>query len=261
MADNIKKITADELSKCPFIPEKNRVSIAFFTVAGFDVFNAGSIHLNNGGIVGLPVNFGYSTAQDVERKLIEVGGKKVSWSSDAGKLLENALIISDSAKRFVVNRELYYLTYDRHLDMAFTILLSSSVYSVGAYFNARLQLFARPRFMRFIMYGILFSMGLVMWIGAKDATRNLYDSWADEQVAKLGLEYIEGGIEYYTKCMQKNAALHILLGSKGGNWYTPNGNYNTWVRAYSMPLQQRIDNLKKKHKLLCEADGNGKEDS
>lgn len=43
-----------------------------FTVFGFDVFNAGTLYSKFGAIVGIPINFSYSSTEDIEKSDIMV---------------------------------------------------------------------------------------------------------------------------------------------------------------------------------------------
>lgn len=51
------------------VPKTEENIIEIFTVFGFDLFHAGSTALRTGTIIGIPVNFGYETDRDVNRKI------------------------------------------------------------------------------------------------------------------------------------------------------------------------------------------------
>lgn len=54
------------------LPEMDRNRIKPFTVFGFDVFNAGTLYSKFGGVVGIPINFSYSSTADIEKSEILV---------------------------------------------------------------------------------------------------------------------------------------------------------------------------------------------
>ena len=66
------------------------------------------------------------------------------------------------------------------------------------------------------------------------------DHKVDRKVVQLGREYAEGGLEFYTKLLQRNMALRLLLGEAGSRLYTVYGNnVAKWRRPHAMLTERR----------------------
>jgi hypothetical protein len=65
---NLAKIVESDLK----LEENTTKKIEYFTVFGFDVFNAGSTTYRTGALVGLPLNFSYKSSDDIDKKNIMV---------------------------------------------------------------------------------------------------------------------------------------------------------------------------------------------
>ncbi|XP_071811503.1 transmembrane protein 177-like isoform X1 [Apostichopus japonicus] len=68
-----------------------------------------------------------------------------------------------------------------------------------------------------------------------------HDLKSDQIVAKLGQSYVEGGIEFYEKNLQRNKALRILLGTKGEKLYSYYGNVTPgviWSRGAALTVKR-----------------------
>merc|ERR1712179_656893 len=84
--------------------------VKFYTVLGFDVYHAGSLHTNTGGILGIPEHFKYSAIEEFETSNLRFYEEEIKWSSPEGQSLKESLILSKDAKKFVIARELYNLS-------------------------------------------------------------------------------------------------------------------------------------------------------
>jgi hypothetical protein len=65
---NLAKVVESDLK----LEEKTTKKIEYFTVFGFDVFNAGSTTYRTGALVGLPLSFSYKSSDDIDKKNIMV---------------------------------------------------------------------------------------------------------------------------------------------------------------------------------------------
>ncbi|XP_023229330.1 transmembrane protein 177-like [Centruroides sculpturatus] len=228
------------------LTEKQKESFKFFMVCGFDTFHAGSTQLNTGGLVGLPNHFNYTKEDDVEKHAIKLqNNSSVHWSTRAGQSLLDSLVLSRAAQKFATAREIHYCTtsYVYAYGVGGTIAITAA-YLLGNGLAVRFQLYRLPLKLRAALYSICGSLGLFLFVTTKDAASQYWDGYADRTAAKTSSEYLNGGIEYYEKCLKRNVALRTLMGEEGEKYFTWHGNRKTFIRAVTLPLTVRLDNLK-----------------
>lgn len=219
-----------------------------FMVSGFDLYSFGSTKLLNGGYVGIPINFSYTAADEIPRTEVTVrGNEQVKWSSEAGQLLQESLILTEPEQIFGMCKEILELQTNK--------VLFNSVYASGAIFfyyvfthstNVKQDLFKRPLSLRFVLYSLsgLFTLGIYFLL--KDFTQVYIDQNIDEKLADLGINFLVAGSGFYDKILKKNMAIQRLTASSN---YTALGNQNNYIRVTSVPLSERRfyfqDRLKK----------------
>jgi hypothetical protein len=79
----------------------------------------------------------------------------------------------------------------------------------------------------------------------QDANTHETERKADKTVSSLSLELAEGGVEFYSKLLQRNRMLRELMGSDGDSLFTPSGDVSTLIRTPNVPLTHRLDACKK----------------
>lgn len=227
IAANLVKLTAAE-----------REIMKPFMVAGFDLYSIGSTNFRYGALVGIPINFTYTAADEIPKGEIMVKGyEQVNWNSEGGKLLQEGLILTENEQVFGIAREM--------LELRTSKVFLESVYATGGIFmyycfssgiNQSQRLFARPLSLRLVLYSLvgLFTSGI--YCSMKDASQVHIDKDIDEQLSKLGEEYIQAGIGFYDKVMKKNMAIRHLTGD---NQFTATGNLNHYFRVKALPLNMR----------------------
>jgi hypothetical protein len=70
-----------------------------------------------------------------------------------------------------------------------------------------------------------------------------YERWADRKTGKLSLDYAKGGVEFYSKILQRNMALRGLMGPSGEKMYTLYGNDVEFLRQSHVPYSERKKNM------------------
>lgn len=115
-----------------------------FTVFGFDLFQAGTTKMRFGGAVGIPVNYGYTSPEEIKRADIRFRDQQINWSSPSGKLLEEAIVLNEDEQVFGLTKTVLQLqTHRVLLNSIFPSVSFLMVYTMGHYLNLRLNLFAR----------------------------------------------------------------------------------------------------------------------
>uniref|UniRef100_A0AAG5DFJ9 Transmembrane protein 177 n=1 Tax=Anopheles atroparvus TaxID=41427 RepID=A0AAG5DFJ9_ANOAO len=208
-----------------------------FVVYGFDVFNAGSFKTRYGAYVGIPTNFEYDSPADMDKKDIKIRNQAIDWNSEPGKILEDALVLSEDEQVFGIAREL--LMMKTHKSLIQSVIPTASwifTYSLGSQLNERCNFYARPRALRFILYTICGLFGFGIYSFSTDVTEIYYETDVDKQLAKLGPDVIDAGARFYDKILKKNVAIRKLTGE---DYYTAKGNVNYLVRQKAAPLTMR----------------------
>lgn len=238
---------ADEVLQASSLRKYRKGLIEFFTVAKMDTFVAGNTESRFGAIIGLPANFSYTSPDQVETALLAIAHtEEPRWSSREGQSLKKALVLSDKAQRFAIAREIYWAnTYYVQVHAAALSLSILNAYFIGNLLNRRLGLCHRvPRKVRLVLYTVLAAFSGTMFLCIKDASSQYWDKQADKNAASMGPDYLQGGIEYYEKMLQRNRALRELMGEAGEKIYTSKGNINHWLRTPHLPLTYRLDTLR-----------------
>lgn len=96
-----------------------------------------------------------------------------------------------------------------------------------------------PTVTRGILYTIvgLFSLGTYFLM--KDMTEVYYETEVDKKLCELGPDFIESGVIFYDKLLQRNQALRELMGSEGERKYSKLGNENYFLRQPRLALVHR----------------------
>lgn len=228
------------------VEEDAMKGVNMYTTYGFDLFHAGSLGSTNGSLLGLPASMKWDSELEFDGSGIVVNNLPVPWSSKAGNSLKNALILSTNAKKFIIARELSCLRKSQAFTQASipTIALIVS-YSISLGINKRLDLYAKPRFLRLFLYTIAGLFGYFVYILATDVDSVAIDGACDRAAAAMGRAYAEGGVEFYEKVLQRNMALRELMGSDGEKLYSAKGNDEVLIRTRHLPFTVRLEAMKK----------------
>ncbi|XP_049299562.1 transmembrane protein 177 [Anopheles funestus] len=208
-----------------------------FVVYGFDVFNAGSFKTRYGAYVGIPSNFEYDSAAAIDRTDIKIRNQPIDWNTEPGKLLEDALVLSEDEQVFGIAREL--LTMKTHKTLIQSIIPTVSwmfTYSLASQVNERCNFYVRPRSLRMMLYTICGLFGFGIYSFSTDMTEIYYETKVDKQMATLGPDVVDAGARFYDKVLKKNVAIRKLTGE---DYYTAKGNVNYLIRQKAAPLTLR----------------------
>ncbi|XP_059046448.1 transmembrane protein 177 [Achroia grisella] len=249
----LPKNLCDQYQKCLDVlkvPDIHRKYLSPFSVFGYDLFHAGSTSSKFGGAIGIPVNFSYKSLVDLENHGIEVNLKKVDWSSETGKKLADALILPDKVKEFAICREIL-MTQNKKVfyESAYPFTCVFFVYNLAQYICRKYNFYAAPTIIRATLYSILGVFGLGSYFLMKDVTEVYYETEVDKKLCELGPEFIESGVTFYNKLLQRNQALRELMGKEGENKYSKLGNENFGIRQPRLALVHRKQFFEER---LCE---------
>lgn len=205
----------------PFISMTRHVCSAGFFAGGL-----------NQSLIGLPRNFFCRTAEEVsshDLRLRRFGKTLMFEELDPTeiKLLES-MIYSENSKKFVIA---WHLSYLRNNWAFYQCALPPFFTLVGYYLSyhlPRLLFRAKPvttvKILGFAAFGMVIAW--LMCRVSKAALQCRICDQADMEAASISDAYAAGGVELYDKLLQENKAMRILLGRRGENMYTNDGDLN-----------------------------------
>ena len=127
------------------------------------------------------------------------------------------MILSDKAKKFAIATEIHEGSSSEMLKI-FLYSFSAS-YLVGALtFRAKQRFPMVSKYLFLSFFGSFFGAFFVL---IKDRVRCNVEKATDEYLATLGLDYLEGGYEFYEKLLDYNMCIGEILGK---NEFTTRGN-------------------------------------
>lgn len=229
-----------------------------FMVTGFDMYSIGSTKFRDGALVGIPVNYTYTASDEIPRTEITVRGyDQVNWSSEAGQLLQEGLVLSEPEQIFGMCREILELkSHKVLLNSLLPVGATLMYYSITSNLNQTNQLFKRPLSLRVMMYSLVGFFTLGMYYLIKDFIQVGLDNYVDETLANLGHNFLVAGFGFYDKILKKNRAIQLLTNS---NDYTALGNVNSYFRTKTVPLTDRRAYFQKRMKEYLEEEQKKKE--
>lgn len=101
----------------------------------------------------------------------------------------------------------------------------------------------RPKSFRFSVYCLVGALAIGFYTTMTDLVTKYYENWVDKKVGNLNLEYAKGGIEFYSKILQRNMALRNLMGPNGEKTFTFYGNDVELIRQQHVPYTDRKKHL------------------
>lgn len=161
-------------------------------------------------------------------------------SSEVGKKLGEALLLPDKVKEFAICREILMTQNSKVMfESTYPFMSIFLVYNLSQYLNRRLNLYAAPLNARAILYSIVGLFGLGVYFLMKDMTEIHYEISVDKKLCELGPDFIESGVIFYEKLLQRNQALRELMGKEGEKNYSKLGNENYSLRQPHVALIHR----------------------
>ena len=158
---------------------------------------------------------------------MQIDDTDIPWNTNRGKTLRDNLILSDNAKKYALAQNIIQLQSIEYIFKGFYLTLMCPL-SCGIYIkiingtpNFKKLFFLRSAF--FCCFSLFISTLLLITIDLFELENEIN---SDKEISKLGHNYIEGAIEYYDKLLKRNQSLRQILGEKGANTYTKEGNVN-----------------------------------
>ncbi|XP_078373228.1 transmembrane protein 177-like [Oculina patagonica] len=223
---------------------KNPDKVSLFVNRRFYAFSAGSNLLPGGAVIGLPRWYLYQTKEDVKNSGLQLG-EGVSWDSKVGLAVTESFLPTNDMIAFTIGHELAHI--DQHLNFKLFFMSVPPLWLYLTYRVARVT----PRIFKL---HVVFDAVLKLCIfGVNYHAYNLVDRKltylaefdADKISAKCDPQMAQGGIDFFTTTLKRNVIQRALLGEKGKEVYTEEGNdlKNTSISTHPQ-LTDRLDKVK-----------------
>lgn len=219
-------------------------NIKFFMGCGQDIFHKGCTYTSRGAVIGIPISFRYKSPTDVDRMHLRLNNEGIEWESDAGQKLLDSVVLSENARMFGLCRELHYCHSQHvHIKSGIVSLSALMAFFPGFLFNRMYKLRERTKLVfRLSMYSVCAGIGILFCASVIDRYNWHRDKRADRKAAEMSKDLCDGGVEFYSKQLQRNVAIRELMGAAGHKVYTPFGNeiHSVWRNPH-VPLTTRKD--------------------
>lgn len=180
--------------------------------------------------------------------------KKVDWNSDAGQKLSNALILPEKLQQFAICREILMTQNNKVIfESVYPFTCIFAAYNICTYLNRRINLYAGPLSLRAILYSMVAMFTTGTYFLMKDMTEVYYETDVDKKLCELGKDFIESGVIFYQKILERNQALRELMGKEGESKYSKLGNENFGLRQPRLALMHRKQFFEEKLKEIKNA--------
>ena len=222
------------------IHEIDRKFIKPFMCFGFDTFQAGISGLKTGGIIGIPVNFTYKTARDLEANRLMINKVPVDWARQETEDLAQSLVLSQEAQKFAIAREiLNFQEFNKLWDCIVASILFISSYAFCQWIKHKYDMYNKPLASRLILYTVGGFGGVGIYFAQKDFLRKRAERKVDEKLSQISPTYVKGGLEFYSKLLARNIAHRSLLDKHGHELFTEDGNFAYFIRQKTTPITKR----------------------
>lgn len=116
-----------------------------------------------------------------------------------------------------------------------------------------MNLHAGPLSLRAVLYTLVGTFATGTYFLMKDITEVYYESGVDKKLCALGSDFVESGVIFYEKILERNQALRELMGREGENKYSKLGNENFGLRQPRLALIHRKQFFEERLKELQNA--------
>lgn len=228
LSEKLAPLTTDVLIDFNLKEKINKFD--FFTCIGCEPMRIGLFQFKKL-FIGLPFFFDYRSEKNINKDEITFFDDQApNWKSVEGKEFLKNLVLSEKAKKYAIAEQVAAGQSWENLMKDLNCFVSS-LYTLIAYFRIErlLQkkeqsLSATKRFVISSTLAVLIYLGiyLIVRIEAERTTNREIDKFLLN--IKDRQEYIDGGIEYYTKWQKRNILQRKFMNEEGKWYFKANGN-------------------------------------
>ena len=202
---------------------KNADRVSLFVNRHFYAVSAGSNILPGGAVIGLPRWYLYQNKEDVENSGLRLG-RDVSWDSEVGVTVTESFLPTKEIIAFTIGHELAHI--DQHLNFKLFFMFAPPLW---LYLTYRVTSCTRRIFKVHVVWDALlklciFGLNFQAYRIVERKLTHLAEFSADEISAKCDPRMAKGGVEWCTTTLKRNVIQRALLGEKGKEIYSEEGN-------------------------------------
>ena len=190
---------------------------------GFLTVSAGSFLLPNKVVIGLPRSFLIKDVETLRKSKVQFDTIEVDWNSKCGRALEKSLLVKNDHVAFAIAHELAHIN---NFDFVYRALLPAAwlfgTFRAIIWILPRAQNAPTKGFKVFLSV-LLAGFSLASYNGLSKILKQKQELRADEQAAKCGVRYCNGGISYLKSHLRVNRVIRHLTGVAGIQRYTEQG--------------------------------------
>ncbi|XP_031850026.1 transmembrane protein 177 [Nomia melanderi] len=220
------------------LSDEDRKLIKPFQAFGYNIFSAGMLTRSSyGAIIGIPMTYVQGDVNAINKFHISFNGKPIDWTKESAHNFLESLALSENAQKYAIAREVLKLKKNYlHKQVLMVVLNTLGLYYIYSRCYKNFDVFQRSRFFR-VLLGSVIIFVTVFTTFALNCDINVYlEKKHDEELSKLGPNYVKGAIEYYNKLFIRNMALKDLLNDerKNPDVYKYEDTF-IWNRGASLP--------------------------
>eukprot|EP00123_Amoebidium_parasiticum_P020526 comp51733_c0_seq1/m.47680 comp51733_c0_seq1/g.47680 ORF comp51733_c0_seq1/g.47680 comp51733_c0_seq1/m.47680 type:complete len:349 (-) comp51733_c0_seq1:489-1535(-) len=191
-------------------PERIRVVV----MSGFGAMTRGSTHLPNGAVIALPRTSLTDNVEEHMRQLTIEG--QLADHHTAREIVEELKKYIWQTQNQTLFQAAHELAHLKHNDAMLFLALSPipPVVSFKLVDRAWARFFKGTRGMR-LFFGKMSAVGMVglLWLSTSNLVSRLVENHADRTAAMHSLQYAMGGVEHFSRQLQRNKLLRELCAS------------------------------------------------
>lgn len=246
--NNKLKVMCQEVMNDLQLSKEEQSLIKPFCVGGFEPFHAGTLNKKSGGIIGIPMIFFFKEVMDIPVGDLVINFKPLNILAQETDYLLDSFILSKNAQKYAIAHEILRIksgeVYKSAYGLSFSILIATLFYNIVVH---TCNLYQKDKVYLYTVFTVSVLIAIMLWLAYTDNVSSQLDSSIDESISKLGLNYIEGGKEFYEKLLQKHRAIKGLLDDKRTEIHNDNGNEEYFLRH---PLNHRKEFFENKLKNI-----------
>ena len=223
---------------------KNADKVSLFVNRHFYAVSAGSTILPGGAVIGLPRWYVYQTKEDVENSGLRLG-RDVSWDSEAGVTVAESFLPTQEMIAFTIGHELVHIEQHLNFKLFFTLAPPLWLYLTYKVASCTRLIFKVHVVLDALLKLCIFGLNYQAYRIVDRKLTYLAEFSADEISAKCDLRMAQGGIDYFTTTLKRNVIQRALLGEKGKEIYSEEGNNLQPTAISTHPqLTERLSKVK-----------------
>lgn len=232
-------------------PEEKEKKLDVFVSYTTDPQYHGSFSQRFHSLLGVPLNFAWRNAKDLEQNKDLVFKRNFPWDHPSAEAIKQAMVLDDEEKEFVIARQLGYLdtknVWGRLIQRCICITLGFAMghtlnYRFGHYKET--SRFRRPN----VKIGTMFGLSAIAWYFVAKWVDDSYtcylDSCADKYAATIDRDMAAAGQRYYDKIIRSNIAMREILPGAERKFTVYGNEQQGMIRTKSIPLVARRDYMR-----------------